>query len=970
MRSKNIHIFKIFFAIVAIVLATGCGTKKNTAISRNWQAFSTRYNVYFNGNEHFKETLKSMEDGYQDDFTRMLLTHPADARADESMPKPTGDFKRTIEKMQKAIQLHSIKKKPAKRSSSPKDKAFRARDEFNPFLHNAWLMLGKGQYFNGDFMGAAATFMYISRHFVWLPQVVTEALLWQARCYSALDWTYEAENILTRIKPDKDLTNGNLRSLYDIVEASYMMKAGKYEEAIPFLKKAADKSSGVQKHRLYFLLGQACRQVGKDDEAYAAFKKAAGGISTPYRLKFNARIKQSEVFRGKDISKEVSSLKALARYQRNNEYLDQIYYAIGNLYLSRKDTANAQANYALAVEKSTRDGVDKAMANLALGRIYFDQKHYTKAQVCYSSAVPQLPKTYPDYKQIALRSDVLDQLAVYAGNVELQDSLLTIASLPEEKQKEWADEQVAALVQKEKEEAEEAAREEAMANRDQGNSPIDKMGGNTGMQFNTDKSWYFYNNATKQSGKTEFQRRWGSRKLEDDWRRRNKTSFAFDDDSSSQGGNEDDENGDSENAEGEDSKDKGEKEVDPTTDPHYPEYYLSQLPATDEQKTVANDVIQEGMYNIGIILKDKLEDFSAAKSEFDDLLSKYPDNVYRLDVYYNMYLMAARQNDTQGMEIWRKRIMEDFPDSPYGKAMADPQYFDRLKRMHEVEQSLYSQAYADYLADNNAEVHRIMQEMEAEYPLSAIMPKFVFIDALSYLTEGDYDKFKERLEELLRKWPDTDMTDFAGAVVKGLNEGRVPHAGSSNTRGMIWDTRLTSAGMEVGENGEPANFEMDPDSPQYLVLAYPRDEVNGNQLLFDVARFNFSSFVVKDFDLEPMSFDNVGLLVIKGFSNLRELENYRRVMANREFQLPEGVRPIMISKYNFELLLKEGRSFEEYFRYEEKAMTEEAVDSALEGVPEELAEDAKETLLENSEPSEGLESSEESEPSEESDSPQ
>ncbi|MDE7419407.1 MAG: tetratricopeptide repeat protein, partial [Muribaculaceae bacterium] len=113
--------------IVFAMLLMGCGTKKNTAISRNWQAFSTRYNVYFNGNEHYKETLKAMEDDYEDDFTRMLLTHPADARADETMPKPKGDFKRTIEKMQKAIQLHSITRKPPKRSASAKEKAFRAR---------------------------------------------------------------------------------------------------------------------------------------------------------------------------------------------------------------------------------------------------------------------------------------------------------------------------------------------------------------------------------------------------------------------------------------------------------------------------------------------------------------------------------------------------------------------------------------------------------------------------------------------------------------------------------------------------------------------------------------------------------------------------------------------------------------------------------------------------------------------------
>ena len=110
--------------------------------------------------------------------------------------------------------------------------------------------------------------------------------------------------------------------------------------------------------------------------------------------------------------------------------------------------------------------------------------------------------------------------------------------------------------------------------------------------------------------------------------------------------------------------------------------------------------------------------------------------------------------------------------------------------------------------------------------------------------------------------------------------------------------------------------ERDPNAPQYLVLAFPRDSVNANALLYDVARFNFSSFVVKDFDLEPMSFGEIGLLVIKGFANLRELEYYRSVMAQDNFDLPEGVRPIMISKHNFELLLNEGRSFEEYFRFE------------------------------------------------------
>ena len=908
---KYTHIGWIMLVPALIILAA-CSTKKNTAMSRQWQAFNTRYNVYYNGNEHYKETLKAMEEAYEDDYTRMVLTHPAEARADNKLPQPSGDFKRTIEKMQKAIQLHSIKKKPAKRNNSQKEKEFRNRDEFNPFLHNAWMMMGKAQYQNGDFLGAASTFFYIAKHFTWLPDVVTEARLWQARCYCAMDWDYEAENVLHLVKK-KQLTNKSLQNLYNLVQANYLVRTDKFAESIPFIQEAARTAKGSQKNRLYFLLGQVYSHLGRNAQAYEAYKKAGSGASTLYRTKFNARIKRSEVFTGGNIASEVRSLKSMTRYERNREFLDQIYYAIGNLYLSRKDTAEAKKYYLLAVEKSTRNGIDKALAQLALGNIYFAEQDYVEAQPCYSQAVPMLPDTYPDYANLKKRSDVLDELGVYAGNVELQDSLLALSKLSPEEQRKVAERLVEELKKKEKEEAAAAAREEFMANRQESNLTDNTSAPN--FQLNTDKSWYFYNTMTKNAGKSEFQRKWGARKLEDDWRRRNKTTYSLEDEEVNYDDEED-------NGEPMDSTALAEQKKlsDLGSDPHNPEYYLKQIPSTPEEIQNSNDVIMEGLYNMGVILKDKLDDYPAARKEFNLLDTRYPDNIYRLDAYYNMYLMAVREDDVSQAERWRQRILADFPDSPYGKAMLDPDYFNKLREMHARQESLYEDAYSAYLDNKNQRVHTITEEMERDYPLSKILPKFVFIDALSYLTQGNNEKFKDRLSYLLEKWPDTDMTPMAGAILKGLKEGKVPNAGLSNTRGMLWDTRLSADGADdvIAPDGQPARFERDPEKPQYLVLAFPRDSVSANQVLYDVARFNFSSFVVKDFDLEQMSFGNVGLLIIKGFDNLRQLEHYRSVMARSDFRLPEGVRPIMISKANFELLLREGRSFEEYFRFEEE----------------------------------------------------
>ena len=205
----------VFAAIAAATALSSCSPKKNTAATRKYQEFITRYNIHYNGDTHYKETLAEMESTYEDDYSLPLVIHPAAARANEKAPQPSGNFDRSIEKAQKAIQLRSIKKKPKKqagKSGDAKYKAWMRREEYNPFLHNSWMMMGRSQYMNGDFLGSASTFFYISKHFSWLPATVVEAKLWQARCYCALDWLFEAENILTRVKPDQ-LTSKKIRSL-------------------------------------------------------------------------------------------------------------------------------------------------------------------------------------------------------------------------------------------------------------------------------------------------------------------------------------------------------------------------------------------------------------------------------------------------------------------------------------------------------------------------------------------------------------------------------------------------------------------------------------------------------------------------------------------------------------------------------------------------------------------------------------
>lgn len=918
-------------ALVAAIALGACSTKKNNAATRRYQEFITRYNIYYNGDVHMTETLADMEGKYEDDYSRLVKMHPVEAKADQTAPQPSGDFNRSIEKAQKAIQLRSIKKKPAKKTGKAADakyKEWMKRDEYNPFLHNAWMMMGRGQYYNGDFLGAASTFFYISRHFTWLPRTVTEAKLMQALCYIALGWQFEAEMILTRIKTD-DLTTNELRRLYNFAYADYYIHDGNYADATPFLRTAVEQARGSQKTRLSFLLGQILQRQGDKKGAYEAYKRAGSASSATYRTKFNARIKQSEVYEGSDIEPEVKALRRMTRYDRNKEYLDQIYYAIGNLYLSRADTLHAIENYELANEKSTRNGIDKALNQLRLGSLYFDLRNYAKAQPAYAEAVPLLPASHPGYADIKRRSDVLDELAIYSENVILQDSLLRLAAMTPEQQRAVIDRIIAELKEKEKKEAEEAAREEYLANRDAGNTLQDQ---NT-QQFNinSDNSWYFYNTATKNAGRTEFQKRWGSRKLEDDWRRRNKSSFNAEDFEVKT-----DETDETETSDTEKTADTGAapdaEASEHASDPHYPEYYLAQIPTTDEAKTNAHNVIQEGLYNMGVILKDKLEDYDAAYAQLHRLLEDYPDNIYRLDTYYNLYLMYMRMGRKDLAEKYRALILSDFADSKYGIAMQDPNYLDNLRDMDRAQEALYEATYEAYLDGRTDEVHSAAEQAADKYSLGKTMPKFMFLDALAYVAERNPEQFREVLRTLLERYPDTDITPVASSWLKDIAKGRELRTAETGglVRGMIWDLKLSNDTTDVGGTAAPAEFELDPGSRQLIVFTFPTDQVSTNEVLYRIARHNFQSFVVRDYDLEPMSFGRLGMVIVRDFDGLPELKHYLSVMqASDDLDLPEQVRPIIISDANFRLLIDEGRSFEEYFDYLREEQAEEIASIAL-----------------------------------------
>ena len=535
MRISKIKIVLIF---VALIFVAACSTKKNTKATRFYHALTTRFNVYFNGNESYKESLKNMQKDFNDDFTSFLHLHPVSAYSNEKEQNPSGDFKTSIDKGKKAIQLHSIKKKPKrdpKKATDPKYKAFLKREEFNPFIHNAWFLIGKSQFYQGEFLEAASTFNYIIQHFSWLEDLVKESKIWLMRCYTELGWMYEAEDVKHKISLDS--IPAKMMGELSMVTAQYHIAKEEYDEAIPYLMQSIDaQKDKYQKVRQTFLLAQLYQKLGQDKQAYDTYSKVIS-MNPVYRTEFNARIKQTEVMTNQDTSKVIKGLKKMTKASRNKDYLDQIYYAIGNIHLSAGDTLKAIDYYEKANAESSRNGIEKAINQITLGNIYFAQRKYTKAQPCYAEGVPLVSEDYPNYPTLLKRSEVLDDLVVHSSTVELQDSLRYVASLPEEEIMKLIDKKIEEIKEQEKLLAEELARQEHMANQAAMNSAFGQssLSGaqaptGPGMQIGgKSTSWYFYNKSTIATGKTDFQRKWGKRKLEDNWRRINKAAFSMSD---------------------------------------------------------------------------------------------------------------------------------------------------------------------------------------------------------------------------------------------------------------------------------------------------------------------------------------------------------------------------------------------------------------------------------------------------------
>ena len=876
--------------LVACLCVTGCSTQKNTAATRAYHQMKVRYNILYNGNHAYEEGLKAIQAANVDDYSQVLNLYPVSNHQAAASSAAKMDV--TIEKCRKCIKLHSIKKKPQpdpKKRNDPKYKLWLQSEEFNAEMGNAWIRLGEAEFHKADFLGSIGTFSYVMKHYQNDPDMVARCQLWIARAYGELGWLYEAEDMLHKVKVD-DL-NRKHASLYSAVSADILIKTKQYKAALPFVKIAApDEKRKVYRPRFEYVLGQLYEYEGNRQEAINAYKKVIKQ-TPPVEMDFNARVRIAQL-KGKSSLKQLRQMAKQAKYK---DKLDYIYGTMGNIYLAAGDTNQALVQYRLAIDKATQASMQKAAILVKAGDIYYGRQEYVEAQPCYREAISILTAENDDFARIQRRSEVLDELIVEHEVVVLQDSLQRLSRLSEQEQRAIIEQLIEDLIKQEAADAEAAliAEREAANGGLQSVNTANMLGGNGG---NAD--WYFYNPQLMRSGKQEFQKKWGNRTLEDNWRRLSKTVST-----PMMTENETDEEGVSSDStvvvDGQKSA------VVPETDNHKPEYYLQQIPKTEADIALSDSLIRQALMNMVFIYQDKMEDQVLADATFEELCRLYPHHRDLLDLCYMYYLRALRAGDDMERQSMAQEIITYYPDSKQAYIVSQPDYFERLRRMAAEQDSLYEGTYKAFASGQFATVKRNKQYAEANYPLSPLMPRFLFLNAVSVARTEGQAAFAEALRDMVSHYPESELGAMAKDMLAMMGQGMESQKGGST--GSLVSRRVETVVPEEEEeqSGVEATVWTEERNVASVVLLVLKetDETLLNQIQYEVALFNFSQFLIRDFDLQKMPVFGTGCaLRVIGFTTLDEAEWWvGLVRQNAEltsFLQSHGVEIIPVAELN------------------------------------------------------------------------
>lgn len=851
MKKKTKIFTKVSISLLIIAVLTGCSTSKNTLPNRVFHNVTCKYNVYWNGNQAMKEAEKAYAKLSKDNYTATL---PIYNYPDKSELGPClSHLDRTIEKSSKAIHKHSMLIKGK---------------EYVKTIDDAYFLMAKSYFYKQDYVQAQRVLNYIA-HTYPKSNIRNEAEVLLARAQIRQGYYSSADELLETIRyMNENKNKKKFAVLFNAAKAEYHLTApdGDVQEAIDYIGNALDNKPKKEfRTRLQLILGELYENLGQQAEAQKNFK-AVIKKSDNYEMTFCAQMHLAANYDGSESNRNAitKQLNKMLDDKKNENYRDQIYYALSEIARIDEDQDLRIDYLAKSVAASTENNYQKTFSSIALADLYFEQNDYREAQHYYDTAMMSIPKNYPNYEQIQKKTNVLKDLVDKLDEIDLQDSLLRIANLPEAQRNAWVRKMIADYTEAErKAAAEEAERMLAMQNAASYTNINNNMNSSNG-------KWYFYNQSLVTAGQQDFYRRFGNRKLEDNWFISNKTQISFDDmalmndPSLAKDTVEYDEDGNP----------IATRETDPTKEA----YYLQDLPLTPGAKDTANAIIAKDLYETGFMYQDLLNDTKRACASFESLLQRYPKSEYALPAIFMLYTLYHNTGDPQA-ESFKNILLTQYPETDYAKLIQDPDYYNKLAAKEKVLETQYAQTYEDFQNKRWSTVVASADEAIPNCTDVTLKSQYAYLRAVAAGQVYNQDTLIVGLTKIVTNYGKQPVADLARFYLSNFTPEQIQKSLGveklENKEEILQDVIPTPKKESV--------FEFNANDQHYVVLLVKTAEMPLQTAKQELSVFNNSYFSLKKLTVSSFLIDNKRqMITVSKFDNKDDAMDYYHILMKNE----------------------------------------------------------------------------------------
>ena len=878
----------LFFFLAVIVFFSSCSTRKNTFTRRVYHNLTAHYNVYWNGMDNMRQGIKEFESTAKDNYALVLPVYYTGDKTGISKISQYADI--GIKKATKTIQKHSM---------------FFNNKEYNRWIDDAYMLIGKSYYYKQDYPMARRTFEFVIKTYNNNP-VKYEAMLWQALANMQLGDFNRAEPMLdmvqNMIRQGKAPESNEL--MLALCYANFYILDKNYAPAVEFLDRAIELGPPrSMKTRCLFILGQIHQQTGQFEEASRYYKMVIKRNAS-FEMEFNSKINLAICYVAKSGNRDyiVKKLKRMLKDEKNKDYRDQIYFALASVALKDADTTAAIGYLIKSVATSKLNKYQKAISSLELADILFSHKNYMLSQAYYDSTLMFLPKEYPNYKEISKKTATLTDLVSYLQLIQREDSLQKLASMTEAQRNEVIDGIISKLIAEEiKKQKEERERQENLLLF--GQSKEQTPGGPGGSPSGSTGSWYFYNSTATSNGFSNFARKWGHRKLEDNWFLSNKMIVSelpeTQEDTSALA-----------QAGGDTSKMK--KAVPKSKNPKERAFYLQDIPFTHAQLKVSNDTIIQAYYNVGFVYVEGLNDYEHAIDAFQTLNNRYPENKFTLPSYYELYMIYKALENQPKSDSFKNVILTRYPETDFAKLLVNPNYYKEVQSRRKEVNNLYEDTYKAflnqqyYMVINNADVALV------KYPGdTALIPRFEYLKALCIGKIEVVDSLVAGMKRVMTKYPKSPVHLLAQKVLDYLKNQR-------NSKGELIVTDSTAL-------PEPASklYAFNPNSIHFFILIADNNRVDINALKIRIADFNSKYHSLESLQVNSLLLDgSQEMITVNNFDNDEKAMDYFISIQNNPYIFTKlensgGYNDFVISADNYPIFYR-SKDIKLYVRFFEK----------------------------------------------------